>query len=73
MMDTEAAVPMDPGGDEVKFSDDPLEHSSISAALMTIILITWLILGHKIQGMFRWCDPLSLCHAAEPLHTQNAC
>jgi hypothetical protein len=55
-MDVQDAAPVvDPGGEEVKFSDDPLEHSSISAALMTLIIITWLILGHKIQGMFRWC------------------
>lgn len=41
--------------DGTPFSDDPVEHSILSAAFMVGIMVTWLILGHKIQGMFSWC------------------
>lgn len=44
---------IDPGGG-TPFSDNPLEHSILSATFMVGIMVTWLILGHKIQGMFSW-------------------
>jgi hypothetical protein len=40
---------------ETTFSDDPVEHSTLSATFMVSLLVTWLIFGHKIQGMFHWC------------------
>lgn len=49
--------PEPPPSSETTFSDDPLEHSNLAATFMVIILVTWLIFGHKIQGMFRWYAP----------------
>jgi hypothetical protein len=46
------------------FSDDPVEHSILSATFMVSIMITWLIFGHKIQGMFSWCA-LNRCSVLE--------
>jgi hypothetical protein len=46
--------PDDGGG--TPFSDDPVEHSILSATFMVGIMVTWLIMGHKIQGMFSWCE-----------------
>ena len=46
---------IDPADDGTPFSDDPVEHSILSATFMVGIMVTWLILGHKIQGMFSWC------------------
>ena len=48
---------IDPADDGTPFSDDPVEHSILSATFMVGIMVTWLILGHKIQGMFSWCAP----------------
>lgn len=50
--------------DGTPFSDDPVEHATLSAALMVIVMVTWLIFGHKIQGMFSWCDLLPCTRAA---------
>jgi hypothetical protein len=47
--------------EETTFSDDPVEHSHWSAAFMAAIIVTWLIFGHKIQGMFHWCAFETLC------------
>lgn len=49
---TERGVP----DDGTPFSDDPVEHTTFSATFMVMIMVTWLIFGHKIQGMFSWCD-----------------
>lgn len=51
---TERGIP----DDGTPFSDDPVEHTTLSATFMVMIMVTWLIFGHKIQGMFSWCDAL---------------
>ena len=50
-------MPPPPDDGSAHFSDDPVEHSTLSATFMMMLLVTWLIFGHKIQGMFHWCAP----------------
>ena len=57
--------PEPPAPSETTFSDDPLEHSNLAAIFMVLILVTWLVFGHKIQGMFSWCA-LAACLNPEP-------
>ena len=58
--------PPEPSDGQTTFSDDPVEHSTLAATFMVMLLVTWLIFGHKIQGMFHWCVPSArhITHAA---------